>query len=355
MVETRGKRAIIVLSSSSSEEINDHDMENSISDDDYADEEEEGQSVDDDDENSDDSDDESPSYKVFALLQDGSDLKSLTLEECKAYLRNNGLRLAGKRDVCIERIREHWRIKDGRGYTLYPRSSFIIDCTGDVCKGDVVLFRQKVYEKFDKASKQGRLVGKRTVAGRVVKESYGATKQQHTFTVEVIWSNGAKKLPPLFPLLVKGRNLYKLKTYRQRWKNEAERVKVLSEKHRRGAEARLVREMRQKKGKCSANGCFNCHCEIRHHTKPSKLRRSCTYDMGKAGHLDRHQRAISDCQPQETSSSRQATRKQNASSRTFRSTRGWDESVDSYQLPVHSIYANYPRSSHQSQVNCRKT
>lgn len=86
-----------------------------------------------------------------------------------------------------------------------------------MCKGDVVLFRQKVYQKccslgssflvffamkilflgpcyyflsgwfnlhrFHKASKRGRCAGKRTVAGRVVKESYGATKQQHTFTV----------------------------------------------------------------------------------------------------------------------------------------------------------------------------
>ncbi|XP_028764137.1 zinc finger CCCH domain-containing protein 62-like isoform X2 [Neltuma alba] len=352
MVEPRGKRAIIVLSSSSSEEIDDHDMEDSISDDDCADDEEEGQSLDDDDENSDDSDDESLSNKVFALFQ-GSDLKYLKFKECKAYLRKNGLRLAGNRDVCIERIREHWRIKDGRGYTLYPRSSFIIDCTGDVCKGDVVLFRQMVYEKFDKVSKRGRHVGKRTVAGRVVKESYGATKQQHTFTVEVIWSDGVKKFPPLFPLLVKGRNLYKLKTYRQRWKHEAERVKVLSEKHQRGAEARLVRATRQKKGKWSANGGFNGHCEIRH-TKPSKLRVSRTYDMGKVKQLDGHRRAISGRQPLETTSTRQAARKTNASSRTFRSASGWDESVDCYQLPVHSFYANYSRNSHQSKVNCQK-
>ncbi|CAL5350305.1 unnamed protein product [Camellia sinensis] len=62
-------------------------------------------------------------------------------------------------------------IKDGNAETLYPRSSFAINCTGDVCKGDVVLFTQKVYKKF----------GKRTIAGRVVKESYGAAKQQHTF------------------------------------------------------------------------------------------------------------------------------------------------------------------------------
>ncbi|KAI7980363.1 Zinc finger CCCH domain-containing protein 62 [Camellia lanceoleosa] len=68
-------------------------------------------------------------------------------------------------------------IKDGNAETLYPRSSFAINCTGkgDVCKEDVVLFTQKVYKKF----------GKRTIAGRVVKEIYGSAKQQHTFTFPV--------------------------------------------------------------------------------------------------------------------------------------------------------------------------
>ncbi|KAG7011172.1 Zinc finger CCCH domain-containing protein 62, partial [Cucurbita argyrosperma subsp. argyrosperma] len=86
---------------------------------------------------------------------------------------------------------------------------------GDVCRGDTVLFTQKVYAKFDKVTRRGGLIGKRTVAGRVVKESYGASKQQHTFTVEVLWSRGVRKLPPLYPLLVKGRNLYKLRTFRR--------------------------------------------------------------------------------------------------------------------------------------------
>jgi hypothetical protein len=35
------------------------------------------------------------------------------------------------------------------------------------------------------------------------------------YKVEVLWSKGVKKLPPLSPLLVKGRNLYKLRTFRQ--------------------------------------------------------------------------------------------------------------------------------------------
>ncbi|MCD7459139.1 hypothetical protein HAX54_040208 [Datura stramonium] len=93
----------------------------------------------------------------------------------------------------------------------------------------------------------GELLGKRTIAGRIVKESYGAAKQQHTFTVEVLWSQGVKQLPSLFPLLVKGRNLYKLKTFRQRWKDEEERLEVLAEKHKRGETARSIRAARKSK------------------------------------------------------------------------------------------------------------
>ncbi|XP_068637900.1 zinc finger CCCH domain-containing protein 62-like [Aristolochia californica] len=208
-------------------------------------------------------DDEAYCDKVVALLKGGRDLHALKLEECKAYLRKHGLRITGTKETCIQRIQEHWRIKDGRGEKLYPRSSFMINCTGDVCRGDIVLFRQRVYQKYDLARKGGNLIGKRTIAGRVVKESYGAAKQQHTFTVEVLWSKGLKTLPPLFPLLVKGRNLYRLKTLRQVWDDEAEREKVLAEKHRRGGEARLTRAI--KKAQAASRG-PNCHRNL-HHTK----------------------------------------------------------------------------------------
>lgn len=43
------------------------------------------------------------------LFVAGSDLKSLNVKECKAYLRKHGLRLSGTKAVCIERIVEHWR------------------------------------------------------------------------------------------------------------------------------------------------------------------------------------------------------------------------------------------------------
>ncbi|POO02759.1 SAP domain containing protein [Trema orientale] len=249
MAQRKGKRPYDSLSSfpsssSSSDEEDDADQE-----DDYDEEESE-----DSDQDEADADDESLCNKVIRLLKlkEHDELDSLKLKDCKAYLRKYGLRVAGTKSVCLQRIKEHWRLKDGSGEALYPSSSFVINCTGDVCKGDVVLFSQKVYERFDKVTRHGKVLGKRTVAGRVVKESYGAAKQQHTFTVrllikvEVLWSRGIKKLTPLFPLLVKGRNLYKMRTFRQHWSNEAVRLNVLAEKHKRGAAARLERTMNKK-------------------------------------------------------------------------------------------------------------
>lgn len=43
----------------------------------------------------------------------------------------------------------------------------------------------KLVNRFDKKTRTGNVVGKRTIAGKIVKESYGAAKQQHTFTVRL--------------------------------------------------------------------------------------------------------------------------------------------------------------------------
>lgn len=37
----------------------------------------------------------------------GGKLEKLKVEQCKSYLRNNGLRLSGTKDVLIQRIKEH--------------------------------------------------------------------------------------------------------------------------------------------------------------------------------------------------------------------------------------------------------
>ncbi|XP_011099191.1 zinc finger CCCH domain-containing protein 62 isoform X2 [Sesamum indicum] len=131
-------------------------------------------------------DEEAICKKVIQFIRGGSVLQELKLVECKAYLRKHSLRVSGSIEECIERIKEHWRLKEGNGEAFYPRSSFTIDCTGDVCKGDVVLFYQKVYQRFDKMTRRGSHLGRRTVAGRIVKESYGVARQQHTFTVRPI-------------------------------------------------------------------------------------------------------------------------------------------------------------------------
>ncbi|XP_022971662.1 zinc finger CCCH domain-containing protein 62 isoform X1 [Cucurbita maxima] len=244
MPERGSKRRVVYLYSSSEDDEEESDEEYDDEDDDEGESEKEF-----DNECSDNDCDEVLSQRVIRFLKENKNLDSLTLHDCKAYLRENRLRIAGTKAVCIQRLQEHWRMKDGNGEVHYPRSSFVVNCTGDVCRGDTVLFTQKVYAKFDKVTRRGGLIGKRTVAGRVVKESYGASKQQHTFTVEVLWSRGVRKLPPLYPLLVKGRNLYKLRTFRRLWNDEAERIQVLAEKHKRGAAARGVRALQKRKRK----------------------------------------------------------------------------------------------------------
>ncbi|XP_050204639.1 zinc finger CCCH domain-containing protein 62 isoform X2 [Mercurialis annua] len=323
MADRSHKRSVICISSSSSseeEEQNDDDSEENeeeISgddDDDASNYTGDGDEAESDDDNcsvyEDDDDDvakendESLCQRVICFLKEGKDLEALSLQDYKAYLRKHGLRLAGTKSVCLSRVKDHWRIKDGNGESLYPRSSFVINCTGDVCNGDVVLFTQKVYKKFDKVIRHGNLLGKRTVAGRVVNESYGSAKQQHTFThavdhlviviykVEVLWSKGAKKLPPLYPLLVKGRNLYRLKTFRQRWNNEAERQEVLAEKHKRGTAARLVRAMKKSKKKLSETGRSNVKRQkCSHHTRPSRTIE--TAEPGRKKHAYGHKKDTS--------------------------------------------------------------
>ncbi|OMO66035.1 hypothetical protein COLO4_30808 [Corchorus olitorius] len=159
--------------------------------------------------------DEKSYENVQKIIQAGK-VEKLKLDQCKVYLRKNGLRLSGNKDILIQRVKEHLEILNG-GEKKYPPSSFVLNCKGDACTGDVVMFEQNVYEMFNIASRSasGPPCGTRIVAGRIVKESYGAAKQQHTFTIEVLWSKGEKPLPPLHPLLIKGRNLYKLKTLRQ--------------------------------------------------------------------------------------------------------------------------------------------
>ncbi|XP_020548092.1 zinc finger CCCH domain-containing protein 62-like isoform X2 [Sesamum indicum] len=186
---------------------------------------------------------EQKSYETIQKIVEVGPVERLKVEECKIYLRKHGLRLSGNKETLILRIKEHIDIVNGDGEKKYPASSFVLNCKGDACMGDIVMFEQNVFNIASRSA-NGPPCGTRVVAGRIVKESYGAAKQQHTFTIEVLWSKGEKPLPPLHPLLIKGRNLYRLKTMRQKWEDEGERQKILSEKHARGGVARLTREAR---------------------------------------------------------------------------------------------------------------
>lgn len=117
-------------------------------------------------------------------------------------------------------------------------SAFTINCTGNACTGDVILFSEGV---FGGSFRKPKFLGERRIAARIVKDSYGDTKQQHTFTLEVIASDGHDALKSGSKTTRKGRNVYRNGTMRQAWPDENARKAALSEKHERGDLARAVR------------------------------------------------------------------------------------------------------------------
>ena len=119
---------------------------------------------------------------------------------------------------------------------------FSVDCKGDACRGDVILFTEGV---FSGSYRKPRFVGERRIAARIVKDSYGSAKQQHTFTIEVIASDGTDPLEPGTVTKRKGRNIYRNGTLRQEWPDEAARNEVLDDKHQRGDAAREARDERK--------------------------------------------------------------------------------------------------------------
>ena len=119
---------------------------------------------------------------------------------------------------------------------------FKYNCTGDACQGDVVLFTETVWGG---SHRKPYRVGDRTIAARIVRESYGSAKQQHTFSLEVIWSDGTEPLDAGTQTRRKGRNVYRNGTRRLAWSDETQRDAVLADKHRRGDAARNARAIRR--------------------------------------------------------------------------------------------------------------
>lgn len=117
--------------------------------------------------------------------------------------------------------------------------AYKINCTGNVCRGDKILFVENRWEKaFGCRARRFRSIrwvhaGYNLIEAVVLKDSYGQEKGQHTFTL---------LLPDKTKKLIKGRNLYAIGVWRKAWKDEQERKEVLEDKYRRGAEARRIKQ-----------------------------------------------------------------------------------------------------------------
>lgn len=76
----------------------------------------------------------------------------------------------------------------------YPDDADInIDCTGDVVKGDIIKFTEGV---FVGNYRNSVYTGDRTITAVVTNDSYGPDKQQHTFSLLIIRSEGEDALQP---------------------------------------------------------------------------------------------------------------------------------------------------------------
>lgn len=102
------------------------------------------------------------------------------------------------------------------------------DITGDATQGDEVVF---VEAQFTGSFKSAKFTGFEVVEGKIIKDSYGADKQQHTFTLEL--KDGSKKM-------IKGRNIYKYGLFAKP-RDFEERQENLEEKHYRGEKARKIK------------------------------------------------------------------------------------------------------------------
>lgn len=113
-----------------------------------------------------------------------------------------------------------------------------ISCTGDAVKGDTIRWTEAV---FGGSYRRPTHLGDRTNVGVIATDSYGEAKQQHTFTVEIISSDGHDPLVVGKKIRRKGRNVYRRGTERLVWSDESERDRTADEKHARGDEARRRR------------------------------------------------------------------------------------------------------------------
>lgn len=113
---------------------------------------------------------------------------------------------------------------------------------GDIVTGDQITYTESV---FGGSYRKPKYLGERTIRGEVTRDSYGAAKQQHTFTIRVMASSGFDALEVGTKILRKARNIYKGDPQRLRWGDESERQEAADEKHERGDAARAERDERR--------------------------------------------------------------------------------------------------------------
>ena len=106
------------------------------------------------------------------------------------------------------------------------RLGYTENVTGDVATGAKVIFARATFEG---SYKRPRFSGIEVISGTVTSDSYGAKKQQHTFSIKT--SKGSMR--------IKGRNLYSIAVFAKPRCAE-ERQASLDEKHERGDRAREI-------------------------------------------------------------------------------------------------------------------
>lgn len=114
--------------------------------------------------------------------------------------------------------------------------------TDDVVTGDMICWTETVFEGSYRRAKP---VGERKITAIVKRDSYGAAKQQHTFTLEVVECSGRDPIEVGARIWRKGRVIYRNGVERCLWWNETNRIIAADEKHARGDEAREQRWLRK--------------------------------------------------------------------------------------------------------------
>lgn len=125
---------------------------------------------------------------------------------------------------------------------MIDKSLFTHKCNGDICRGDTILFKETVWGG---SFRHPTVLGERTNVAVIERDSYGSEKQQHTFTLRIIESEGTLPLKAGTITKRKGRNIYKNNPFRLEWIDEPARSIILEEKHKRGERARKARDSRR--------------------------------------------------------------------------------------------------------------